>query len=174
VTSLNAPLPRVVARLASDLAAALPAARERGRGEHSLVVKRLGEPTAGEPDPDRSHRLAARLREALAGTPAFEARIAELDLFEEPTAGPAPVVYLAVESSGLRGLHARLCDEFGAVDGLEGDEYVPHVTVARGGDADAARRLVDRAIDPVEWVVSELVFYHSRHSESSSRFSLPA
>jgi 2'-5' RNA ligase len=84
------------------------------------------------------------------------------------------VVYLAVESPGLRSLHERLCDEFDVVDGVEGDDYTPHVTVARGGERAAAERLVGREIDPVEWTVEELVFHDAERGQSVSRVALPA
>jgi len=88
--------------------------------------------------------------------------------------GPSPVVYRTVESAGLVALHDRLCEAFEAVDGVEGSDYVPHVTVARGGDPAAARRLVERDIDPVEWVVEELVCFDAERGQPASRVSLPA
>ncbi|MFB6308281.1 MAG: 2'-5' RNA ligase family protein, partial [Haloarculaceae archaeon] len=151
--SLNVPVPTAVSRLATDIAADLPNARARTRGDHTLVCKRLG---AGDAS---YHRIEARVRDALTGTPAFAARVASVDLFEDAATGPSPVVYLAVESPGLEALHERLCDVFDPADGLEGDDYVPHVTIARGGSVEAARRLAATGIDPVEWTVSELVFY---------------
>jgi hypothetical protein len=83
-------------------------------------------------------------------------------------------VYLAVESPGLRALHGHLCDEFDPVEGIEGDDYIPHVTIARGGGPAAARRLTERAIDPIEWTVEELVCYDSERGQPASRLSLPA
>ena len=126
--SLNVPLPGEVSALAADLARDLPGARARARKERTLVVKRLG-----RGDRSEFRRLAARTREALAGQPCFEARVAGVDLFEEAVAGPSPVVYLAVESRGLVALHRRLVEVFDPVEGIEGEGYVPHVTVARGG-----------------------------------------
>lgn len=180
--SLNVPVPAAVARLASDVAAELPGARARARDEHTLVCKRLGDPGAegyGQASPragadDAVHRLEARLREALAGTPPFEARVDSVGVFADPPTGPAPVVYLAVESPGLREIHGRLCEHFDPVDAIEGDGYVPHVTVARGGDAAAARALEGNNIGPVEWAVEELVLHDGARSLPVTRFSLPA
>jgi 2'-5' RNA ligase len=171
VFSLNVPVPGSVARVASELRPALVGRGvERFRDRHSLVVKRF------EGDDERSlPRLRERLRPALAGAPAFEARVVRVDVFENPPRGPGPVVYLPVESPGLRALHDRLVDAFGEVDGLEGDDYVPHVTLGRGGafDADALAALSER-VDPVTWTVSELAVYDSHHRETVSRVSLPA
>lgn len=167
--SLNAPVPGRVAALASDLAGRLPAARSRTRGEHTLVVKRLGD---GERPPYA--RLEARAREALAGTPACAARVAGVDCFETVPSGTAPVVYLRVESPGLEAIHDRLCNVFDPVDDVEGEAFVPHVTVARGGDLAAARAVAATEIDPIEWTVDELVFWDATRGESVTRISLPA
>lgn len=172
--SLNAPVPSSVARLAEGLAEDLPAARRRARGEHTLVVKRLGEAVRTPAEPDAVHRLVARAREALAGAPAVAARVDRVGVFSDPPAGPAPVVYLAVESPGLQELHDRLCRAFEPVDELEGPNYAPHVTIARGGSPEAARRMADRSIDPVEWVIDELHLHTARHSATVARVSLPA
>ena len=166
--SLNVPVPGRVSALATDLAAAWPSARARTREDHTLVVKRLG-----TGDRDAYHRLEARAREALRGTPAFEARVTGVDAFEAPADGAAPVVYLVVESPGLAALHRELCATFDPVEGVEGDDYVPHVTVARGGSASGAQQLVAREVDPIEWTVTDLVFYDAERTESVSRVSLP-
>lgn len=166
--SLNVPVPGRVAALASDLRPALEpfdTVRER----HTLVVKRLG-------DAERSG-LGKRVRRALSGTPAFEARVAEIGAFEKPAAGPAPVVYFTVESPGLHEVHARLCEAFDAVPGIEGDAYVPHVTLARGGGSDAieaVERLLTTEIESVTWTVNELVFWDVQYDEVTGRVALPA
>ncbi|MFB6164253.1 MAG: 2'-5' RNA ligase family protein [Haloarculaceae archaeon] len=168
--SLNAPVPSAVAALASDVAADLPAARERPRGSHTLGVKRLG-----TGDHERYARLEARAREALAGAPAVAARVADVAVFEDAPIGSAPVVYLAVESPGLIGIHERLCEAFDPIDGIEGDDYTPHVTIARGGSLEAARAVADAAsLEPIEWTIDELVFWDAEREQSISRIALPA
>ena len=164
--SLNAPLPSAVSRLALDLAAELPAAEARPRGEHTLLLKRLGEGVDR-----RAAHLVHEARDALAGTAPFEVRIAGVDLFEVPTSGSAPVVYLAVESPGLDALHDRLCDRFDPVPRLEGEDFTPHVTVARGGDMDAARRLADRDIDPIDFVVDTVALWDAYHKVEAARYT---
>ncbi|ELZ76990.1 hypothetical protein C455_14422 [Haloferax larsenii JCM 13917] len=163
--SLNVPIPGQVARVASDLFPYL-APFDRVRDRHTLVCKRFEET-------DYDH-LRTRLHEVLRGAPAFEARITDVEYFEDPPRGSAPVVYLAVESPGLVSLHERLVDEFGAVDGLEGDDYTPHVTLARGGSIADARSLASHDIDPVEWTVSQLDLYDAEFRETAASISLPA
>lgn len=167
--SLNVPLPSDVTSLAGTLARDLPTARARTRGDHTLVAKRLGTGDRGE-----FQRIATRVRETLAGTPAFEARTSAVDYFETAADGTSPVVYLAIEAPELQRLHDRLCAVVDPVDGIEGDDYVPHVTVARGGRVDAAERLADRDIDPVRWTVTELQFWDAGRSLSAGTISLPA
>jgi len=176
VFSLNLPVPGVVAREASALHPALASAGvTRFRDRHSLVVKRFEGTRPGGERYESLPRLRERLRTVLRGQPAFEARLAGVDVFEDPPRGPGPVVHLAVESPGLVALHERLVDAFGAVEGLEGDDYTPHVTLGRGGsfDADLLTDLSAR-VDPVTWTVSELAVYDSRSRETAARVSLPA
>jgi 2'-5' RNA ligase len=167
VYSLNVPVPGAVAARATDLARSLPTARMRQRGEHTLVAKRLGGGDAHD-----YHRIEARTRDALAGTPPFGARISGVDVFAEATTGPSPVVYLAVDSPELERLHARMVEAFEPVPGMEGEEYTPHVTVARGGSLDRARTL--ELADPIEWTVDRLELWDADRSQSVSTVSLPA
>jgi 2'-5' RNA ligase len=167
VYSLNAAIPGAVAATAGDLARSLPEATPRERGGHTLVVKRLGDGDAQDYYP-----LEARAREALAGTAPFRALIDRVDCFETVPTGTAPVVYLAVESPGLVELHRRLCEVFEPVAGIEGDEYEPHVTVARGGSLETAREATG-PIDPIEWTVDDLFFFDAERGEEVSRVSLP-
>lgn len=167
--SLNVDIPGEVSRLAGELARELPGARARPRDEHTLVAKRLG---AG--DRAAFQRFAARVREAVAGTAPFAVRIAGIDAFFEPTAGTGPVVYLAIESPGLMRLHHRLCEALDPVAGLEGAEYTPHVTVARGGSRRDAERLLERDVDPVEWTATELFFWDAGRAVPAGRISLPS
>ena len=165
--SVNVPVPSTIAALAGELASELPSARPRRRGTHTLVAKRL---TGDQPYAQRE----ARAREVLRGTPTFEVRIDGMGLFDAAVIGPAPVVYLSVESPGLRDLHQRLVTAFEPVPEFEGEDYTPHVTVARGGDYEASRALTERAVEPHEWVVDELSFWDAERSQAVSRVSLPA
>ncbi|ESP87748.1 2'-5' RNA ligase family protein [Candidatus Halobonum tyrrellensis] len=165
--SLNVPVPGAVRRLAADLAPDL-AAFESVRDRHTLVVKRFdGEASLA--------RLRERARPLVAGVAPFEARVTGVDAFETPVYGDGPVVYLAVESDGLREVHERFVAEFGAVEPLEGDDYTPHVTLARGRagpDAGAAlSRLRDREVD-LSWTVDELGIWSREYREIAARLPL--
>ena len=167
--SLNVPLPPAVDRLAADLRPALDGL-ETVREEPTLVAKRFG-----RLGPGAAAALQSEVRLALAGAPSFEVRVDGPGAFEAPVSGPAPVVYLAVESPGLRRLHDRLVEAFGALEGLEGDDYVPHVTLARGGDVDidAVLARLEGEVEPVTWTATELWFWDARHGERAGRVSLP-
>lgn len=165
--SLNVPVPGQVKRVADGLHPQL-VGLDRVRDTHSLLLKRLGDPGPGE-----QAGIQQRARRALAGTAPFEARITGIDTFPDPPAGPGPVVYLVVESEGLRAAHERLCEVFDPVEGMEGDEYDPHVTLGRGGPPDVVEALTARDVEPVEWTVGELTF-HQQDAVSGLRVSLPA
>jgi len=170
VYSLNAPLPPAIREVTATVRPALvgfDAVRESR--SQTLVVKRLGV------DDRRAYLGAAdRARDALRGAPAVEARIADVGVFEDPPNGRGPVAYLAVESPGLRRLHDRLAEVIDPIPDLEGGDYVPHVTLARGGDGAAVERLGDVAFEPVTWTVDALEFYDARHGERIETLSLPA
>lgn len=159
--SCNVPVPADVSRLARGLAAECVEATPRDR--HTLVLKRLGE---GEP-----RVIERRLRRALDETGPFEARTAEVELFRTPTSGPGPVAYLRIESPALVELHERLCAAFEPIEGLEGDEYVPHVTIARGGDADRLEGA--ETGEPIRWTVDSLFVWAATYDEPVTRLSLP-
>ena len=164
--SVNVPVPGRVRELAADLYPAL-VGFDSVREDHSCLLKRLGEA-------DHVTQLQHRTHRALEGTPAVEAEITGIDTFDDPPLGSAPVVYLAVESPGLERIHATLAERFEPIEGLEGEDYVPHVTLARGGDSETAARLADREIEPIRWTVSELEFWDGTYRLPVSRIRLPA
>jgi 2'-5' RNA ligase len=155
VYSLNAPVPPEVETIARERQADLPGGW-RPRDRLTLVVKRVGE---GETD----HRaLARRASEALSGASPCRARLGGVGTF---ATGNGPVAYLRVDSPALERLHRRLCRSFDVVPGIEGEDYVPHVTLGRGGDPDAVAALRDREVEPVEWTVSDLLLWSNRWRE---------
>ena len=176
--SLNIPLPTAVERLAADLHPKL-SGFDRVRERRTLVCKRFGvaDVRSGADDrakssdvPDRTDaldRLRERLRRPLSGTDPFEVTVTEIDVFDAPRSGSRPVVYLAVESDGLVRLHRRLCAAFGAVEGIEGDEYVPHITLARGGNPEpgVVADLIDAEFDSVRWRVHALDVWDPEYRE---------
>ena len=167
--SLNAPVPARVGRLAAGLADECRTADVRTK--HSMVVKRLPEDAGRAGGRPNVRAFAREAREALGGLGPFAARATGVESFDRPTSGTGPVVYLAVESPGLVEAHERLCEVFEPLPGLEGEDYVPHVTIARRGDAD---RLVGREIDPVEWTVERLVVWDAHRRLEVETLSLPA
>ena len=184
--SLNVPLAPAVDGLAADLHPKLEgfdAVRER----RSLVCKRFGVADVsgsgersedGDAEPPRRadalDRLRGRLSRPLGRTAPFEVAVTGVDTFDAPASGSAPVVYLVVESEGLVRLHERLCDAFGAIEGIEGDDYVPHVTLARGGNPEpgAVAGLVDAAFDPVRWRVHALDVWDPAFREVAATIDL--
>ncbi len=164
--SLNVPVPGSVERLAADFhPRLLPFDRIRER--HTLVCKRLGEGSV--------HRMRERLRATLADTPRFQIRLSGVDYFAEPTRGTGPVIYFAVESPELVDLHERLCAEFDPISGLEGDDYVPHITLARGGsvaDAESLRDSCIESFEPVSWTVTDLSLWSAEYRESAATIRL--
>jgi len=207
VFSLNVPLPPAVSRLAGALRPGLTGF-DRVRERHTLVCKRFGvddvrDKSGGAPPAraDALDRLRTDLRRPLAGTAPFEVAVTGVDAFESPSAGSAPVVYLAVESDGLVRLHRRLCAAFGAVEGIEGGDYIPHVTLARGWSAGqvesdsegedgadgervdgvdkrgagvdgALDRLRGVAVEPVRWRVHALDWYDPTAREVAATVEL--
>lgn len=165
--SLNVPVPGRVKRLASDLEPDLYTF-ERVRRTHTLGIKRLGERT-----PTAYARLVPQARRVITGTPPFEARVTGIETFEQPTCGDVPVVYLAVESPELRTLNMRLSEVFEPIEGIDAEDYTPHVTLARGGSKDERERLRVREIASIRWTVNELVLWDATHEEVATRFSLP-
>lgn len=176
--SLNVPVPGTVERVANDLYPELTAF-DRIRERHSLVCKRFGD-DVGSPrarEPGGRERVVAELRQELrpllAGTDPFGVRVTGLDFFDPAITGPSPVLYLAVESPGLRQVHNRLCSAFGTIEGFEGDGYVPHITLARGGSTADAERLCELELDPIEWEVDSLDLYDPEFREPAASIALP-
>lgn len=160
--SCNIPVPSEVSRLARGLAADCFEATPRDR--HTLVVKRLGE--------EKPATLTQQIRRALEGTPPFEARTDGIGVFREPEAGRGPVAYLRIESPMLFEIHDTLSSMFELVEGFEGDDYDPHVTIARGGDAD--RLAGAETGGSITWTVDSLIVWAGPYGEPTARISLPA
>ncbi|MFB6300719.1 MAG: 2'-5' RNA ligase family protein [Halobacteriales archaeon] len=155
---------RVIDEL-SPLVANLDSIRERP----TLLVKRLG-----SLDPVEFDRTEKTVRSTVVGTPSFEIAATGIDVFRDPPNGPGPVVYLAVRSQELDRLHRRLVAEFGATEGLEGDGYVPHITLGRGGDPATIETLRDRPFEPIRWTVTELVLWDAKRQVTAGTIPLPA
>ncbi|MDY6818949.1 MAG: 2'-5' RNA ligase family protein [Halobacteriales archaeon] len=166
--SLNVPVPPRVTRIIDELSP-LVAQLDSIREHPTLLVKRLG-----ALEPIEFDRTEKAVRSTVTGTPTFEVAVTGIDVFREPPNGPGPVVYLAVRGSELHRLHQRLVAEFGAAEGLEGEGYVPHITLGRGGDPETIETLCDRSIESVTWTVTELLFWDARRALTAGRIPLPA
>ena len=183
--SLNVPLPPAVGRLADDLHPKL-SGFDRVRERHTLVCKRFGVAAVAEdgaeaddedtepPRTDALDRLRGRLGRPLGRTAPFEVAVTGIGVFDAPRSGSRPVVYLAVESDELVRLHRRLCAAFGAIEGIEGDDYVPHVTLARGGNPEpgAVAGLVEAEFDPIRWRVHALDVWDPEYREVAATIDL--
>lgn len=167
--SLNVPVPGAVSSQAWDLRSVLTGF-ERLRDEHTLVIKRLEARSAGE-----FAALERAIREELTGTAPFEVEITGLGIFREPTTEPGPVLYFDVQSPGLVRLHEKLVSRFGAVGEIEGADYTPHITLARGGgDPSVIDDLLDMEGPTHRWTVDRLVFWDARRELPAGEVSLPA
>ena len=190
--SLNVPLPPAVDGIGNQLADS-SASLGRIRTRHTLVCKRFADgdvPDPAElpdaagaaasidtPSPPREaalKRLCATLRAHLASTDPFDLALTGVDAFETPASGAGSVVYLVVESPPLVRLHRRLCAAFGAADGVEGDAYVPHVTLARGTDPPAVRDALDTDLEttPIRWRADALSVYDAQFREVAATLAL--
>ncbi|MFC7325142.1 2'-5' RNA ligase family protein [Halorubrum rutilum] len=189
--SLNVPLPPAIGDFAADLHPKL-SGFDRVRDRHTLVCKRLGVEAVpdrvdgngsssgrdgGAPSPPKPDALAALredLRPLLSGTGPFDAAATEVDVFDAPASGSRPVVYLAVESDALVRLHHRLCAAYDAIEGIEGDDFVPHVTLARGGNPDpgVVADLVNREFEPIRWRVHAMEVYDPEFREVAATIEL--
>jgi hypothetical protein len=193
VFSLNVPLPPAIERAATDLQSKC-SGFDRVRDRRTLVCKRFGVEDvpdrvasedvdtspgspAGGPSPPRPDALGALrddLHPLLAGTDPFPVAVTGIDVFDAPASGSGPVLYLAVESDALVRVHRRLCAAYGAVEGIEGEDYTPHVTVARGGNPESGvvADLVSAEFEPIRWRVHALDLYDPEYREVAATIEL--
>ncbi|MFB6188052.1 MAG: 2'-5' RNA ligase family protein, partial [Halobacteriaceae archaeon] len=137
------------------------------RDHFTFVIKRFQE------DRDRIDQIQKRTRHALSGMSPFSVKITGIDCFRNPPKGDGTVVYFAVESSQLLDIHKQLCDEFGIVQPLEGDEYSPHITIARGNNEKTIETLLSQSIKPITWQVNHLEFFDPVKQELLGQVGLP-
>jgi 2'-5' RNA ligase len=172
--SINVPVPTEVARVRETLYHEL-AGFERIRNRHTLVLKRIDTSDSGG---QRLHRVRERVRECLRSSKmpvqrSIHLKIDTIDFFDDPPAGSAPVVYFHVDSDPLRYLHLYLCGQFNPVEEIEATDYVPHVTLARGGSVDNARRVCSNvSFEPISWQVNELHIWDNRYREVGASVSI--
>lgn len=166
--SLNAVIPPAANEFRDDLAEVLEPFEER-RDPLTLVVKRFGSRA-----PTELASLTRSLGEILQQWGPIAAEIEGVDVFVDPPGGLGPVVYLDITSPGLESLHRQLVDRFGVVDpAIEGAQYVPHITLARGGPRTGIDSVMDTSLATHEWTIEELMLWTARQDTAVTRFSLP-
>ena len=165
--SVNVPVPGTVAAAAMDLRPALTDF-ERIRDRYTCVLKRLD-----VTDREGFLTVSREVRRVVRGTPPFAVQLDGFGVFRDPPAGPAPVLYLSVEGDGLTMLHEQLVESFDCVEGLEGPDYQPHITLSRGGSVDVDE-VMERIDPPLHtWSVNRLTFWDGRRGERAGEISLP-
>ena len=164
--SLNVPVPGDISAQAWDLRSQL-LSFDQLRDEHTLVVKRFSFDSGIELDSE-----IPRIRETLQGVDPFTVKTTGIGSFRHPPAGPAPVLYFAVESPAIFRIHDRFVDAYGAVPVLEGEGYTPHITLARGGGSVDIIEQLDPA--PHTWTVEHLLVWDAKRALPAARIPLPA
>lgn len=168
VYSLNAAIPAAAIEQRDELLEHLESF-ETVRDPLTLVIKRFG-----TPDSTALSSLERSLGEVLNEWGPMRAEIDGIDLFMDPPSGPSPVIYLGVSSHGLEALHRDLVDRFGVVDpAIEGENYIPHITIARGGPRVAIDELRDISLETHQWTIETVMLWSSRHDKPVKQFSLP-
>lgn len=166
--SLNVPVPGVVSELAWSLRSRLLGFEEL-RDEHTLVVKRLQVDSR-----EGFHERERAVRAAVHDTPPFELAVTGIGVFTSPPTSPSPVVYFEVESPGVRALHRDLVEAFGAVKGIEGAGYVPHITLARGGSREAVESITSTDLETITWTADRLLLWDGARDLPAGEIALPA
>ena len=165
--SLNVPITGEVRALTEQLRSQL-LGLDSIRETKTLVLKRL------DVTDEHAFSIAQKqARDALRGTEPFRIRVTGIDQFERPVSGTGPVIFLSVESHDLEQIHGQLVSTFGAVPGVEGKDYRPHITLGRGGDRQTVERLLETDIDPIAVPVNRLIYWDARRDLPCGELRLP-
>lgn len=165
--SLNIPVPGRVHRRIDSLSPEL-ALLSTVRTHQTLVVKRFGSRSNVEID-----GLETTLRRALNGKQPFKAAVTHIDSFSTPASGTGIVVFLAVSSPHLLDLHTGLCSLFEPIEGIEGPDYVPHITLGRSENIEVVATLLDLPFEPIEWTVTEFHLWDATYNQPISKIAIP-
>ncbi len=122
--SLNAMIPRKITEMIHSFGPELNGWEDINK-DHTLVIKRFQEINSRD-------NFESEMRLLLEKTDPFEIRIGDIDIFSSVPKGSSPVLYIEIESRDLVKIHEKLINVFGVVEGLEGKDYIPHITIARG------------------------------------------
>ncbi len=122
--SLNVSIPQGIVRAIEEMA---PVSRgwEEIVEEPTLVIKRFEKE-------DLDGHIESEIKFLLENVEPFTVEIGNLEMFEVADRGTSPVLYIEVKSIGMKLIHETLVSVFGCVKGVEGENYIPHITIARG------------------------------------------
>ena len=126
--SLNVSIPQNIVRAIEEVALGVRGWEEICE-EPTLVIKRFEKR-------DLDGHVKSEIRFLLESVEPFGIEIENLERFDVAEKGSSPVLYLEVKSPEVKALHETLVDVFGSVEGVEGENYIPHITIARGGSGD--------------------------------------
>ncbi len=124
VWSLNVSIPQNIVRAIGEVTSELGQGGEVNE-ELTLVIKRFEKR-------DLDGHLESEIKILLENVEPFVVEIGNLKMFDVADRGTSPVLYLEVKSRGIKLLHETLVSSFGCVEGVEGENYIPHITIARG------------------------------------------
>ncbi|HIJ12598.1 MAG TPA: 2'-5' RNA ligase family protein [Halobacteriales archaeon] len=147
--SLNVSIPQGIVRAIGEITPVLG----RGEGiveEPTLVIKRFEKE-------DLDGHIESEIKFLLENVEPFIVEIGNLEMFEVADRGTSPVRYIEVKSIGIKVLHETLVSVFGCVKGVEGENYIPHITIARGSGA----KNLDFSdfSGPIQWTANTLEFW---------------
>ena len=118
-------MPQNVVRLVGEVTPRLKGWEEVCE-EPTLVIKRFERK-------DLDGHMESEIKFLLENVEPFNVKIGNLKKFDVAVRGSSPVLYLEIKSPGMKALHETLVSAFGCVKGIEGENYIPHITLARGG-----------------------------------------
>ena len=167
VYSLNVAIPGEIHALTERLRPQLLTC-DTIRDTKTLVVKRF--PAT---DRDELTRAQKKTRDALRGTDPFRIRVTGVEQFEIPASGDGPVLFLAIDSPALEAIHDRLVTVFDAAPGIEGEDYRPHITIARGGDPEVVEDILQTEIEPLSVAVNRLIYWDAQRNLPTGELRLP-
>ena len=148
--SLNVSMPQNIVRAIKEVTLGVSGWEEICE-DPTLVIKRFEK---GDVD----GHVESEIRLLLEGVEPFDIEIGNLERFDVAERGSSPVLYLEVKSPGMKALHETLVDVFGSVKGVEGENYIPHITIARGGSGDYIE--FDGLSCDTEWTVEMLELWN--------------
>ena len=160
--SLNVSIPQNIVRAIEEITLGVKGWEEICE-EPTLVIKRFEKK-------DLDGHVKSEIRFLLENVEPFGIEIGNLERFDVAERGSSPVLYLEVKSPEVKALHENLVDVFGSVEGIEGENYIPHITIARGGSGDYIE-FSGLSCD-TGWIVEMLEFWDRGERKKRSKIIL--